>query len=283
MSKCKFRTIIILSSPRSGSVLLYEILKPLSPNSDHLFNLNFWGLALNAIKGDDKLFRDRLRQKFPFIQIPKKIDDNSIFDIWNKIGEVDGPLLIDKSPFYLDNYEILELLLKYNNKYENVDFISFIRHPLDAITSQEENGKYRLGYLNITDREQFLLKRFNNLEKINLLIHSILIIRYEDLIQKTYSTIERINKELKLDEINHMRQSKLKIYGSMGRYNFSFNRKVRNWKISADTAELIKKYDYNLKPKTLKKRFLYIVFSSFIREILAQYYTLSFRLFKIKR
>lgn len=283
MTKIRFRTIIILSSPRSGSILLYNALKLISPNSDHLFNLNFWGLAVRAINGDTKLFRDRLKQKFPYIKLPDVFDEDAIFDIWNNIGDADGPILIDKSPFYLDDYKILELLGRYKEKYERVEFIAFIRHPLDAITSQEENGKYRLGHLKIKDREEFYLKRFNNLEKFKTVEHGMHIIKYEDMIQKTYYTIKNINTELRLELNDQENKLKFKVNNCIGRYNFSWNRKVRNWDISKDMIELIKKYNYSIKPKPFKRMFLYLSLSSFIREIAALYYTFSFLLLNKKR
>lgn len=278
MSYYKNTTIIILSSPRSGSRLLYEYLKEHSPNSDHLLNLNFWGLALDAINGDDKIFKARLKQYFSYLKIPDVITRDAIFTIWDTIVNEDGPIIIDKSPFYLDNFEILNLILEYKKRDNDVRFIAFYRHPLDAITSQEENGKYRLGYLKISEREKFYLKRYNNLFNFKQYCSDIFDCKYEDLLYNLEDTLNDLETFLGFK----IKDNSLKDKYLTGRYNLSLNRNVRRWNISKDLEMFIFEHDYQLKPVLLKKNIFRIIFKSFKNETLALYYTMLFRLFKNK-
>ncbi len=272
------KTIIILSSPRSGSRLLYEYLKENSSGSDHLFNLNFWGLALNAINGDDEIFKTRLKQYFSYLKIPEIITMDSVFLFWDNIIQNDGPVIIDKSPFYLDNIEILNLILEYKNRGNTVKFIEFIRHPLDAITSQEENGKYRLGFFSIDEREMFYLKRYNNLGIFKQSCNDLTSCKYEDLLYDSKSVLKSLEDFLGFEIKETLFRNKCKT----GRYNLSCNYNVRNWMISSKLKSFILKNNYPLKPVLLKRNILPILFNSFKNEFRARYYTLLFKLFKDK-
>lgn len=282
MDKKNYRTIIILSSPRSGSKLLYDALKKFSCESEHLFNLNFWGLALKAIKGDDTLFKDRIKQKFSYIKIPELIDKDVVYDIWTQILVNDGSLLIDKSPFYLDDFEILELILDYKKNGNNVDFISCVRHPLDSITSQEENGKYRLGYFSIEERESLYIKRFENLKKIMMLLKDIPQFRYEDFIVDYKGNITKLFKKLKINFTTEDIEESAMIIGKSGRYNLSCNIRVRRWAISDKLKEIVRNNRYAEKPLLHTKDIISIITKSLLNEFRAIYFTFRFKILKRK-
>lgn len=273
------KTIIILSSPRSGSRLLYDYLKYYSPKSNYLLNLNFWGLALKAINGHDKLFKDRLKQQFPYISIPDVITKDTVYELWDEILKNDGPVLVDKSPFYLDNFQILNLIFEYKKSGNDVRFISFIRHPLDAITSQEENGKYRLGHLSIGEREALYLKRYANAKRLQYMDQNTINCKYEDFLYNFDASIKVILNYLEFEMNNN---NKIFIHGKSGRYNLSCNYKVRRWKISEDLKDFIKENRYPPKPKLLYINIHSILLKSILNEAHALYFTCLYKVFKKK-
>lgn len=280
MKNSSNKSVIILSSPGSGASLLYKYLHYFSPNSDYLLNLNYWKLAYNAVNGDDYLFRERVNRYFPYINIPSKIKKQDVFNMWNRIIKEDGPLLIDNSPLYLNSWPIIQLLYEYKKRNENTFFISFLRHPLDAITCQEESGKFRLGRFSIKDKEALYIKRIENLKRMRKEIPDIINCKYEDLIERPYDVMLRVLNSLKIEFNKESLHNSAIIKGYTGCYNLSVNLSVRRWKITDKLKAYINEIGYPSIPVIMKNKVLKMISKSLRNELWAYYSTILFKLQK---
>ena len=175
------KTIILLSAKRSGSTALFkcfqkhsEVKIPHSNQKIDNWEIQFWSLAVLALKGDFNPLQERLKKSFPKIdfKLKSEITEDNIFDIWNRILDDRGGVVFDKSPQYLGNNLALDLLKKYIYSGNNVKIISLMRDPRDTITSQYELWREFTEKDSLEKREKYWIKQYKHLEvlreKINI-------------------------------------------------------------------------------------------------------------------
>ena len=180
----------MLSAKRCGSTAIFNLFQKhtdikILHRQQKIINWEpqFWLYASRAIKGDFKKFNDRLYETLDFEKnsLKEKYDEESIFDIFDKILDKFGPVIFDKSPQYLGSKESINLLLKYKNNRPKINFIffAFIRNPLDAITSQHELWNKYTKENSLQKREKSWLEKYNHLEKIQKKI-KVKLYKYEE-------------------------------------------------------------------------------------------------------
>ena len=243
MSNCKRRTIIMLAGSRSGTSALYEVFRKhrdvgngIRKSEDPFFEPRFWRSASYALNGKDELFRKQVQKKFPYIKIPKKIDKKSIFKIWNTILDEDGPVIFDKTPFYLGDRKTVDLIMDYAKRGNDVTIFFLIRNPLDVITSQHELRRFRLRGYSLREREIVHIERLMHIDEICEKYENFPIFKYEDIAKFPNIYIPKILRYCQLDP-NEKCWSHIRPV-SIGRYWASINRDIRKWKISREIYAL---------------------------------------------
>lgn len=225
----KSRTIILLSAPRCGTTAMYKVFDK-HPNVHALFEPNFWNLAVNAIEGKADKFIKRLNNDHSFLEIPDKFTEETIFNLWDTILRRYGPVVFEKSPFYLGDRKAVTLLKKYRDQGNDIRLFALIRDPRDAITSQHELWGAALQRSYLSKREASWLDRFIHLDEIQRNFGYIPVFRYEDIAKAPNCYIPMI---FHYCEIKQCPQTYCHIKPtSIGRYRYSINYKVRNWKMS---------------------------------------------------
>ena len=139
------KTIILLSSKRTGSSAFFKVFKNhpkvsclLKTKDMDMIELNFWNSAVDAINGNQNNLKKTLKKINFKENLPKKLNKKSIFELWKKILKKNGGVVFDKSPNYLNNYKNLKLIYEFKKKGNNVIILGLIRDPRDAISSQHE-------------------------------------------------------------------------------------------------------------------------------------------------
>jgi len=139
------RLIVLLCAKRSGSTAVFRMFQHHSmcaiPHADpgiDNYEPNFWNYAHQAIKGNDRLFRERFGVDHLVIRgrVPRTPSD--AFAIWDEMHEAFGPVLFDKTPKLLTTPYGLDLLLAYRASGRDVRLIALVREPRDVICSQYE-------------------------------------------------------------------------------------------------------------------------------------------------
>ena len=258
------KTIILLSSKRSGSTLVQNIFRNNKnvnlcheDQSCKVVECQFWSLSYELLI--KKISYSDFKKKFKlqtFIDIKKiylkQIKDKfDIFELWNIILDKYGPIIFDKSPQYLSNYKVIELILEYKKIYNNVYFIGIIRDPRDIITSQQ-----LLWGGNITDREKELISKFNNLQRLSDL-HDLAIIKYEDLIKSPDKKIFYLFQYCDL-EVNQI--SKINFHDQSINIHENIFSKLTKREYPPKIIEIINKYNYKKEVKIQISKHLYLIY-----------------------
>ena len=279
------KVIIMLSAKRCGSTAIFNLfqkhadIKILHKNQKIInWEPQFWLYASRAIKGDFKNFNDRLYETLGFEKnsLKNEYDEESIFNLFDNILDKFGPVIFDKSPQYLGSKESINLLLKYKNNRPKINFIffAFIRNPLDAITSQHELWKHYTKESSLLEREKNWLKKYDHLEELQKLL-DIKLYKYEDFCQlPKKNTKDLMNYcELSYSKILHA-HIKLK---SLGRYSITPFISIKNWKISNNLLQHMKKYNYSANKQNIKITEKIRIFLTSIKRIFAPLYQKFFR------
>ena len=245
------KTIILLSSKRTGSSAFFKVFKNhpkvncllKNPEMD-MIELNFWNSALKAIQGNSRNLKQVLKKINIQIKLPKKINKRFIFKLWNEILIDNGGIIFDKSPAYLDDIKILKLLKAYEDDGNKLYLLGLIRNPKDSITSQFElwDKKNNNRIKNkIKKREKKWLKYYSNLQSFKL-IRKLEIFRYEDITKKKHYYFEKIFKicglKYKLSYTDNIKKT------SIGRFNLSIYSDIKKWKFSKDFKDHLLFYNY---------------------------------------
>lgn len=193
------KTIILLSPKRSGSTLVQNIfsnnkfVKLCHQNQfTKVVECQFWSLSYLFL--NKKISYKYLRQKFlkqTSFDIKKIYKENirdksDIFKIWNIILDKFGPIIFDKSPQYLSDFKIIELIIDYAKSGNQVNFLSIIRDPRDVLMSQ-----YLLWGGKIIEREEEIITKFENLNRLNKRVN-LYIFKYENLVKKSKIEIVKL-------------------------------------------------------------------------------------------
>jgi hypothetical protein len=244
----KRKTIILLAPKRCGTTALFNVFKKhsqvkIAHHNQKIENWEpqFWNLAFLAINGQPNQFISRMTSSFPKIIFQKPFNKKKIFFLWNKILKIYGPCIFDKSPQYLYDYRVLKLIYEYKQKGNNVKFISIIRNPRDAITSQYELWKDYTGEVDLKKREKKWILYFNNIEKFKKKIN-FPTYRYEDIANNKTIYFKKIFKECNLK----FEKKSFKLFKptSINRFHKVLNKKVRNWIPNRNFKSHMIKYGY---------------------------------------
>lgn len=243
------RTLILLSAPRCGST---AILRMFQKHPDvGICDLNqgigncephFWNIAAKAIEGNpDRLFQ-KMRTTLPHISLPDKYTEDSMFKLWDSILEAQGPIVFDKSPYYLGNREAMQLLCNYIQKGNDVRIFAVIRDPRDAITSQYELFTAQFKESSPKIHEELWIDRYTHLEEIRKSIGYLPIFRYEDFsaAPSCYAPII-----FNFCGIRHLSYTYDHIKPTnIGRKPASLYPGIRRWKMSKPFKQHLEKYGY---------------------------------------
>jgi|TARA_B110000977_G_C10984479_1_gene457417 hypothetical protein len=245
----KEKTIILLAPKRCGTTALFNVFKnhtqvKISHHDQEIENWEpqFWNLAMLAINGKPNQFILRMKNTFPKIVYKKPFNKKKIFSLWSKILKVYGPCIFDKSPQYLNDYKVLQLIYEYKQKGNDVRFISMIRNPRDAITSQYELWKEHTGEISLKKREKKWLSHIINIEKFNEKV-SFPIYRYEDIANNKKIYFKKIFEECDL----RFEKKSFKLFKpvSINRFHKIFNKKIKQWSPGKKFKLHMIKYGYN--------------------------------------
>lgn len=245
------KTIILLSSKRTGSSAIFKVFKK-HPSIDCLLKnkemdmieLNFWNSALDAINGKPSSLKKVLKKINFNFKLPKKITKKKIFNIWDNILNKHKKIIFDKSPSYLNSIEILKLIKDYESTGRKIEFIGLIRNPKDSIVSQFELWDKKNNNTivkSLKKREKKWLKYYTNLE-IFMKERKFKIYRYEDLVKnkKLFKKIFQLcGLSYKPYYVSHIKPT------SIGRFNLTLFKEVKKWKFSNKFKLHLKKYNYD--------------------------------------
>jgi len=167
------RTIILLSAPRCGSTAVFRIFQKhpdvgICNENPCIFNCepHFWSLAEKAIAGNPEKLNKKLSKILPTITLPDTYTVETVFALWESILEAQGPIVFDKSPYYLGNRNAMSLLHKYIQLGNDVRIFAIIRNPGDAITSQYELWASQFKIASPETRARIWLDQYTHLEEL---------------------------------------------------------------------------------------------------------------------
>lgn len=255
----KSRTIILLSAKRTGSTAIFRMFQRhpevgvCHANQDiDNWEPNFWNLAADALEGKPERFVERFSLSHPFLELPTVFTEDSIFALWDKILEAQGPVVFDKSPQYLGNPDALCLISKYMERGNDVRLLGLIRDPRDAITSQYELWRGSIKNDSPQLRERFWLEKYHRLEKLQEQIRYFPVIRYCDfsVAPECYAPaiLNYCGCSIIKDCYQHIRPT------SIGRYSASLLPEIRRWKFSKEFKSHLRKYGYPIPQMPMPQR-----------------------------
>ncbi len=253
------RTIILLSAPRCGSTAIFRIFQKhpdvgICDEDPTVFNCepHFWSLAEKAIAGKPEKLEKKLHQTLPSISLPEKYTEKTVFALWDSILEAQGPIVFDKSPYYLGNRRAMELLHRYIQRGNVVRMFAMIRDPRDAITSQYELWASQFKIASPATRERIWLDQYAHLEELQMRIGYIPLFRYEDLAAAPACYVPMIFKHCGIRDFPYTYKHIMPV--SVGRKSASLFPKVRRWKISESLKKHAEKYGYMYSEDKVMKR-----------------------------
>lgn len=243
------RTLVLLSAKRCGSTAMFRLFQrhpevsvchvdPAIPN----WEPNFWNLAHDAIEGRPAAFVERFRESHPFLRMPDRFDEASVFALWDAVLEAQGPVVFDKSPQYLASPGGLALLRRYREQGRDVRIFAFIRDPRDAITSQYENWRRTVPGDSPARRERQWLAGYRNLEAFRREVSPLPLWRYEDF---TADPARHAPELLRLCGLADHPEAWAHLQPtSVGRYSASILPAIRRWRFSAEFSEHLREHGY---------------------------------------
>lgn len=243
------KTIILLCAPRCGSSAIYKMFQkhPAVGTSGSLerlenFEPNFWNFAAEALHGNVLPFRCRFSKSHPFLEIPEKFTEETVFYLWDAILDKQGPVIFDKTPFYLGNREAIRLIYKYKSLGNDVRVFALIRDPKDAITSQHELFQTSKRNYPLQKREAIWLEQYDHLEDMQKTVEYIPLFRYEDFSAAPACYAPTLFNLCGLPDYPeayaHIKTT------SKGRKSASLNPDIWKWKMSDAFKQHLQKYGY---------------------------------------
>jgi hypothetical protein len=282
------RTLILLCPARCGSTAMLKVFQrhpdvgichenPCVGNCEP----HFWSTAAKAIAGKPDILIRKMENTLPHIPLPDEYTEESIFELWDKILNIQGPIVFDKSPFYLTNRDAVNLLYKYIQKGNDVRVFSLIRDPRDAITSQYELLTSQFEKNTLQKHEMIWLDQYTHLEEINKMIGFIPLFRYEDVAEAPSCYIPIILHYCGIRNLSYTYDHIKPVH--IGRKATSLHFQVKKWKMSKTFKEHLMKYGYYDKNKNIVRdllRFIRMLPGNTARLILSMIRTWNVRYYK---
>ncbi len=190
--------------------------------------------------GNSQSFIERFKQSHPFLKMPEVFTEESVFELWRQILEVQGPIVFDKSTQYLGNLKALELIYKFKRRGNDVRLFAFIRDARDSITSRytlwKEASPKKL--------EIIWLEKYEHLEQLQTAYEYVPLFRYEDFSEAPHCYAPMI---FDLCGVSHIDSTYDHITPThVGRYSVSMNIEMRKWKMSPQFKQHLIKYGYSI-------------------------------------
>jgi len=221
----KLDVIYILSEKSSGSSFLFRSLKDaLSlksyPKTHHFESETlYWTKAASllrkpqikmlasAVPYDEERARSEIKA---FLDnnltqpLSYETDEEMIFNGWYELVKEFGPVFIEKSPHHLLQWSALELMAEFERRFVdrvNCHYICIVRNPKDVFMSQLRRWNVSPERL----ENQWLISNFNwkHFSELPTTVSDKILIRYEDLIIDTKSTIEHVCQRFGISESFH--------------------------------------------------------------------------------
>ena len=269
------KTIILLSSKRTGSSAFFKVFKShpkvnclLKRKDMDMLELNFWNSAYEAINGNQINLKKMLRKINFNEHLPSKLNKKKIFFLWKKILNKNGGIIFDKSPNYLNKYETLNLINDFIKCGNKVVIFGLIRDPRDAISSQHELWDKSLSkaklILKVKKREKKWLSQYENLERFQNSF-KFKVYKYEHICNNKNKSFKEIFKKCNL-----VYNQKYTIHikpTSIGRYSLTFYRSLKKWKFSSKFKKHLSKYGYDKKIRVDKINYI-TYFPGYIKRLL---------------
>jgi hypothetical protein len=198
---------------------------------------NYWYWAVRAIAGDKRHFVRKLGESVPNIRVPSIVTKTVVFDIWDQILNMFGPVVFDKSPIYLEDPAATDIMLRYmSGRKRKFIFFAFIRDPRDSIVSQHRKWPGE----SLKQRERAWLRKYN-LESLAAKL-KFPIYRYEDVASNPKIFIPKIFRLCELKDIESAYRHIRPVH--VGRYKEDEGHDVAGWKFDAAFTVHLKKYGY---------------------------------------
>jgi hypothetical protein len=262
------RTIICLGAKRSGTTAIHQMFREhpdagvCHPNQS-IANWEpcFWSyaaaaleggpLAPSSVSGEPELtplrrFIDRMGEIAPALAVPSPLTEQAVFDLWDAVLGLYGPIVFDKTPSYLSSREGLDLLLKYREAGHDVRIFGIVRDPRDVIASQHDLW-YDLAPERTPEvRETAWVTAYRNFERVRerLEDENCPLFRYEEFSADPGSWAPRLLEYCGLavlpNSYAHIRPV------SIGRFFISGDRKIHSWVLGEDIRMLAARYGYDL-------------------------------------
>jgi hypothetical protein len=243
----KLDVIYILSEKSSGSSFLFRSLKDaLSlknyPKTHHFESETlYWTKAASLLK---KPQIKMLASAVPYEEIRARneikafleknltqplsyeTDEELVFNGWYALVQEFGPVFIEKSPHHLLQWSALELMIEFERRFSdqvNCHYICIVRNPKDVFMSQLRRWNVSPERL----ENQWLITNFNwmRFSELPTTVSDKILIRYEDLISDTKSTIKHICQKFGISESFHgnevAKTSKSAKHNALFGYQFS--------------------------------------------------------------
>lgn len=282
------RTLILLSAPRCGSTAIHQMFQRhpdvgicCVDQSVKNVEPHFWNLAVKAIDGNPEPLISKLSITLPSIALPGKYTEETVFQLWDTIVEKQGPIVFEKSPYYLGNRGAMQLLYRYVKRGNDVRIFGLIRDPRDAITSQYELWTGHLKLSSPETRAKIWLNQYRHLEEMQKNFGYIPVFRYEDFSAAPSCYAPMIFNFCGLRNIpyayDHIKPT------NIGRKSATLNRDIRKWVMSNEFNNHLKKFGYlRAQESTIKQLLMFFTMlpGNIHRVILSIVKTYNIRYFK---
>ncbi len=194
-----------------------------------------------ALKGNPESLRQMLRSAFPDNDLETGLETkHDLMNLWDKILEICGGVVLDKSPNYLNDFQILELIRDYRESRPSTKIIGIVRDPRDSIASEHELlGKSGAEHLQTLESKR--LRQLQNLLRFQKEL-GFPMFRYEDLVAAPTVYVPTLLGAADLDLAPGMTEHFAAT--SIGRFSYSLNTDVVTWKPSPELREMIKLLGY---------------------------------------
>jgi len=249
------RTIILLSSKRSGSTAVFTMFQR-HPDvgvchvnrAIDLWEPNFWNFGAEAIAGRPELFAKRFAESHPFLGGGAPRSEDELFAMWDAILDRQGPTVFDKSPKYLGDRAAFDLMLKYRARGDDLRFIALVRDPRDVITSQFTLWNHLVEGDSPAFREDRWIAQYEHLEQLQRQFY-IPLFRYED-----FAAAPAVYAPIMFEHcgVRHVPEAYAHVRPvNVGRHATSDKEEIRAWTPGEKLRRMMRVFGYRATPAPL--------------------------------
>lgn len=197
------RSIVVLSDKSSGSTLLQRLLTghpdvhvvPVTPHQEN--ETLYWakaaaalGLPQQPIMGSTAVPMSPGRGARTLLELLNAndscpwtgpVDQELVFDGWERLSRRYGPVFLEKSPHHLHSWSAIELMLRLRDERgADLRFVGLVRDPMDTLYSM-----WRRWGVVPERRQHDWVRAYSNLLRLAGVVGpDLLLLRYEDLVSR---------------------------------------------------------------------------------------------------